>query len=138
SARCAAPAGIRTARAKVLSAVNRERRARGLAAVTPDRRLRAAAQGQACDNAARGSYSHTGSDGSDLSVRVKRAGFPLRLAVENTARGFDSPERLVAYWMGSPGHRANILNPRTRGFGLGLAAPPGDRPHWVLVMGRAL
>lgn len=136
SARCTPPSRARAARGAVLAAVNRERRARGLTPLAPDARLTAAAQGQACDNAARGIYSHIGSDGSDLGVRVKREGFPLRLAAENTARGFDSTERLIAFWMGSPDHRKNILNPGMRALGLGLAQPPGDRPNWVLVLGR--
>lgn len=134
STRCTLPANANALVATVLASVNAQRRAKGLAALRPSPVLMQAAQGLACDNAARGGYSHTGVDGSDLRTRLRRVGYRMRVAAENTAFGFDDPDRLVRFWMGSAAHRANILNPGTRDFGLGLAA--GSRPAWVLVMGR--
>lgn len=132
--RCSPPSRIRAATNEVIQRINAERRKAGLAAVRPSQRLTSVAQLHACDNAARRSYSHTGSDGSDLSVRLKRGGYRLRAAIENTGLGFDDPARLVEFWMHSPGHRANILNPAVTEAGLGLA--DGARPAWVMVMAR--
>ena len=40
------------------------------------------------------------------------------VAAENLARGYTSPDRLVAAWMASPGHRANILDRRLKRIGV--------------------
>ena len=40
-------------------------------------------------------------------------------AGENIAKGNVTPAQMVAMWMGSPGHRANILNPRYTAIGIG-------------------
>ncbi|MBK5932555.1 uncharacterized protein YkwD [Rhodovulum imhoffii] len=138
TAHCPAPDRLDKVRADVRDLINRERKAHNLPALRDDTRLAAAALAHSCDNAARQGYSHYGSDGSTLRDRVYRQGYPLRLAAENTARGFDTPARVVAGWMRSPKHKANILNPRLREIGIGLAQPPGDRPHWVLVMGTPI
>jgi uncharacterized protein YkwD len=45
----------------------------------------------------------------------------VQRAAENIAYGGQSPERLMSMWMNSPGHRANILNPRLTGIGIGIA-----------------
>lgn len=119
--------------ARALALVNAERRARGLRPVTVNARLVAAAQGHACDNMRRGVYTHTGSDGSTLSARLGRQGYRLRAAAENTGLGFEeAPERLVAFWMRSPGHRDNILDPDFTEAG--LARAKGPRSAWVLVL----
>ncbi len=134
TSRCTPPAGAAKLAGAVIAQVNQQRKSRGLATLRPSGVLARAAQRHACDNAARSSYSHTGSDGSDLSTRLRRAGYKIRVATENTAIGFDEPGRLVNFWMNSPGHRANILNPNTTEIGVGLAA--GARPAWVLNMAR--
>ena len=45
---------------------------------------------------------------------------------ENIAWGQSSPEQVVSAWMGSTGHRANILNPNLHEIGVGYIAP-----YWV-------
>ena len=51
------------------------------------------------------------------------------VAAENLARGFPNGDRVVAAWMASPGHRANILDRRlTR---IGVAAVYG-RGGWTV------
>ncbi len=128
---CARPARADATEAKVLAQVNDLRQERGLPRLQPSSRLRKAAQGHACDNAARQSMSHTGSDGADLGARLRRSQFKMRTATENTARGFDDADRLVAFWMASPAHRANLLNPQVTQAALGLG--DNQRPHWVFV-----
>ncbi len=130
ASRCAAPARAGAMAGAVIAQVNAQRKAKGLGGLRASPKLMKAAQAHACDNAARGGYSHVGSDGSDLSTRLRRTGYKIRVAAENTGLGFDDPARLVAFWMKSPGHRANILNPRVTDVGVGLA--DGSRPSWVL------
>ncbi|PTX46417.1 MULTISPECIES: CAP domain-containing protein [Gemmobacter] len=131
SASCPRPQGATADEARILAQVNALRAARGLGRLKPSSRLRQVAQAHACDNAARGSYSHTGSDGATLQTRLHRYGYAPRRASENTGYGFDeAPDRLVAFWMNSPGHRANLLDPRVTEAALGLAQ--GTRSAWVL------
>jgi len=136
---CSKPAGAQAAEAEVIRLVNAQRQQAGLPGLKASGKLAMAAQVQACDNAARRIYSHVGSDGSDLATRLKRTGYRYRLAAENTGRGFNQAARVVAFWMNSPEHRANILLPRAREIGVGLALSdaPESRNHWITVMGAS-
>jgi uncharacterized protein YkwD len=50
---------------------------------------------------------------------------------ENIARGNVSPERMVAAWMASPGHRKNILNGLLTRVGTGAVYAQGQ---WTVTM----
>jgi uncharacterized protein YkwD len=52
------------------------------------------------------------------------------LVGENLARGGVNADRIVVMWMGSSGHRANILNPRFTRIGLGAVHARGQ---WTVV-----
>lgn len=134
--RCPRPTRTEGEAKALLSAINQVRRGKGLPALRLSAKLSKVAQSHACDNAARNSYSHTGSDGSDLRIRLKRGGYRLRAAAENTGIGFASVDRAMNFWLNSPKHRANILNPSVTELGVGLA--DGTRPAWVLVMARPM
>lgn len=130
-ASCQVPQRTASDAAAVLALINAERRNSGLGSVRLSPALSAVAQQHACDNAARSSISHQGSDGSDLSERLRRDGFTVHLAAENTGLGFTSPERAFAWWMASPDHRANILLSQITEIGIGEA--DGAKPAWVIV-----
>ncbi|MGC9369339.1 MAG: CAP domain-containing protein [Paracoccaceae bacterium] len=139
SARCPLPDDARARRSEIVSMINSYRRSHGLSPVRSEKRMMRAAQAHACDNAARGLYSHTGSDGTDLRGRLLRQGFRPRIAVENTGLGFrKDTARMMDYWINSPQHRANLLNPKVKYMGLGVARPAGGRTAWVLNMGTPL
>jgi uncharacterized protein YkwD len=54
--------------------------------------------------------SHIGTDGSDLRRRVQRLSRdPWIILGENLAIGHETPVDVIAGWMASPGHRANLL-----------------------------
>ena len=59
----------------------------GRAALVYDMRLEAAARAHGQDMAARGFFSHTGSDGSDIGDRLRRAGYAFCFGAENIAAG---------------------------------------------------
>jgi uncharacterized protein YkwD len=71
--------------------------------------LTSAARGHSTDMAVNNFFSHTGSDGSSFWDRIIWAGYSPGSGAENIAAGYGSPEAVVAGWMGSDGHRANIL-----------------------------
>lgn len=133
SSRCATPARAGAEASSVIASVNAQRKAAGLSAVKMSPALMKTAQAHACDNAARGGISHVGTDGSNLTQRLRRQNYLIRTAAENTGWGFANAGVAMNYWMKSPGHRANILNPAMKEIGLGLA--DGPRASWVLVLG---
>ncbi|MCC8023232.1 MAG: CAP domain-containing protein [Clostridiales bacterium] len=58
------------------------------------------------------SFSHTRPGGTSFdTVLAEYAVARYTTAGENLAAGQTTPEQVVAEWMDSPGHRANILNP---------------------------
>ncbi|MDP3960540.1 MAG: CAP domain-containing protein, partial [Pseudorhodobacter sp.] len=134
SAHCQSPARASAQITQLVNLVNAERRAHGLGAVRPSSKLAQVAHAHACDNAAHSSFSHVGSDGSDLSQRLRRGGYRIRIAAENTGWGFDTPERAMNFWMNSPYHRANILLKGITEIGIGLV--DGTRPAWVMNLAK--
>ena len=90
-------------------------------------RLERAARGHSVDMARRGYFSHDSRSGASFVDRIRSAGY-LRHArswrvAENIAWGtgrLATPRSIVSAWMHSPGHRANILNPRLREIGVGV------------------
>lgn len=135
---CDIPKDLAALQKEVLDTINAERKAAGLSSLKMSAKLERSAQDHACDNADRKSYSHEGSDGSTLKTRLRRVGYGFRTAAENTGRGFGSGAKVVAFWMGSSGHRANILLRKLRDVGIGIALSdaPDSKLHWVVDFGR--
>ncbi|PJM96837.1 CAP domain-containing protein [Streptomyces sp. CB01373] len=111
------------ATARVVELVNSERSKVGCSALTVNDKLTKAAQAHSEDMAAHQNMSHTGSDGSNPGDRITRAGYSWQSYGENVAYGYATPEQVMAGWMGSPGHKANILNCSFKEIGVGLAQP---------------
>jgi uncharacterized protein YkwD len=136
---CNVPTNASALQAEVLSNLNAQRKANGLSPFKLSQKLDKAAQGHACDNAARRSISHDSSDGGTLTTRLRKAGYKYRAAAENTGRGFGTGTRAVEWWMNSPKHRSNILFPRVRevGIGIALSDAPDNKLHWVINFGAS-
>ncbi len=100
-------------------------------------RLVEAARIQAKDMAARKEMSHEGSDGSTVDVRVKRVGYRFIRTGENVAAGHKTIAHVVKDWMGSEGHRANILGDFAE---MGAARVEGedDINYWCVVFGTPI
>lgn len=123
----AAPAGLLGFVQDVVNLTNQERAAAGLPPLASDPALMTAAQGHSQDMADHDFVSHTGSDGSTHYQRIARAGYsPLYASAENIAAGYASPASVVAAWMASPGHRANILSPLYTHIGVGYVYEADD------------
>ena len=104
---------------------HRERVTRGLVPYALNAKLSAAAQGQADDIAKSGKYSHSGSDGSTPTQRMQRAGYGAYswgLRVGENYAAYQDAQQVMQFWMGSPPHRANILNQAYREFGIGVCS----------------
>ena len=122
-------ARISTLDRATLCLLNVERTSRGLRGLRAHRQLQLAAQSYAGAMVAGGFFSHVSPTGSTLDQRIRQgtryiAG-ALRYTIgENIAWGegaLASPRAIVAAWMASPGHRANILRGAFREIGIGIA-----------------
>ncbi|MFB7708423.1 CAP domain-containing protein [Streptomyces sp. NPDC056105] len=127
-----APASGDTAR--VLTLVNNERSKAGCSPLTMNAKLTKAAQDHSKDMASHQNMSHTGSDGSSPDVRITRAGYSWSSYGENVAYGYSTPEKVMAAWMSSPGHKRNILDCSFKEIGIGLAQPDS---YWTQDFGTA-
>ncbi|UXY25625.1 CAP domain-containing protein [Streptomyces sp. HUAS TT20] len=120
--------------ARIVQLVNAERAKVGCSALTLNATLSKAAQAHSADMAAHQNMSHTGSDGSSPGDRITRAGYTWSAYGENVAYGYSTPESVMAGWMASPGHKANILNCSFKEIGVGLAQP---NSFWTQDFGTA-
>ncbi|MEV6028116.1 CAP domain-containing protein [Streptomyces sp. NPDC052036] len=132
-----APAATPTASgvtARVVELVNAERAKVGCSPLTVNATLTKVAQAHSDDMAAHQNMSHTGSDGSSPGDRITQAGYSWSTYGENVAYGYATPEQVMAGWMSSPGHKANILNCEFKEIGVGLAQPDS---YWTQDFGTA-
>ena len=125
-------------RAATLCLVNRERAAHDERALRPNKRLRRAAQAHSVSMAFGDYFEHDGPSGQTPLARLRNAGYISSSHVgyevgENIAWGtlyLATPRAIVASWMASPGHRANILDARYRETGIGVSPrPPASLAH---------
>ena len=140
-----APENADEGRAALLCLLNARRAEHGLPPLVEDEQLESAAQAHAHDMSARRYFAHRNPDGLSPHERIRRAGFAGRTSGENLYWGAGAdgtPAAAVEGWMGSPGHRANILRPAFRRVGTGISygAPERglERPRggvWVNAFG---
>ena len=83
--------------------------------------LAEAARAHAAEMAARGRPSHDSADGTPFHERLEDFGYPHGALGENIAWGYPGWGEAVEAWMGSPGHRENLLREGFDEVGLGEA-----------------
>lgn len=113
--------GINAAEQQMLTLTNGARAAAGLSALKLSPNLNRAAAWKSADNGSNGlgsGFSHTDSLGRNPSPRARDCGYADQ-AAENIAYGSTSPDTIFGMWMGSPGHRQNILMPGYKVIGIG-------------------
>jgi uncharacterized protein YkwD len=113
--------------AAVVALTNAERARAGCGPLAIDPRLTAAAQAHSEEMAARGYLDHDSRDGRSFVDRIRAAGHPSP-AAENIAHGHTDAAGVVRAWMGSPGHRRNIVDCDYGSIGVGFA---GRGNYWT-------
>jgi uncharacterized protein YkwD len=126
----AAPVSESTLQADIVRLTNVQRAAHGCGALKVDSRLVTAARGHSAHMAQTGAFSHTGKGGSNFVAREKAAGYS-KPSAENIAWGYRSGKDVVTAWMKSPGHRANILNCKSKTVGVGAVYSKGGAPYYT-------
>ena len=131
----ALPSDARATAQQVLTLVNQARaqsrrcgsqRFAATTALTLNAKLNSAAQVQANDMAKHQFMDHVGSDGSKPPERISKQGYSWKNAGENIAAGAGSAAEVVAGWLNSPGHCANIMNSNFTEMGLAFAINQRD------------
>jgi uncharacterized protein YkwD len=135
----ALPANEAQVRTATLCLLNAQRTRNGRVALSQNVLLDRAAVLHSLDMAKRKYFEHADPDGVQPAARIVHQGYPPILVGENLAWGElaeSTPANIVALWMKSPGHRANVLEPDYREIGIGLAfqAPePQDEPRQAAI-----
>ena len=120
--------------AELIELTNVERVKAGLAPVKRQDDLSRAARWQAEDMASGNYFDHKDHLGRHIEPRLPDFGYVGYCALgENIAGGQTSPAEVVAGWMKSPGHRANLLNPDFREVGVAYVHAPNSeyQDYWV-------
>jgi uncharacterized protein YkwD len=123
---------------EVLELVNLERQIQKLHPLQSDSRLQAAATGHSQDMAAQNYFDHTSLDSRTPGMRISQAGYSWSTYGENIAAGYSTPAAVMAGWMNSAGHRANILSSAFCDLGVGYAyaAESTYGAYWTQNFGR--
>lgn len=121
---------------QVLVLVNQERANNGgLPALSHNAAVAQVAYDHSWDMRQRSFFSHTNPGGASPFDRLAFAGISYSAAGENIAMGYATPNDVMAAWMASSGHRANILNANYTEIGIGVREGPGG-PWWTQVFRR--
>ena len=126
AARMTAPSTAPSYADRLLLLTNAERTARGLRPLAFSACADGFADAWAVKLAAAGALSHQALSPILTTCRARSVG-------ENVAYGNVSPEMMMAMWMGSAGHRANILNPAFTHLGVGTTTTSSGRTYGVQV-----
>ncbi|RIA86910.1 CAP domain-containing protein [Glomus cerebriforme] len=118
-----------------IALVNDEREKVGAPPLTLDSKLMTSAQKHTDFMVSSDTLTHNDPAGS-LGDRIKAAGYDFSSVGENIAKGFGTNDeaRVMKIWMGSSGHRANILNKAFTNLGVGF----GGGTYWTQDFGRPL
>ena len=138
---------LRVVEKAIVHHTNKERQKHNLSKVRGNNQLVKAARSHADWCAGRNRMTHNGRGGSQPWERARQAGYPSQVVSENmwqqhgrnnTTYGsrfrwqgdWQFGKAAVITWMNSPGHRANLLNPRWTEIGVGLSR---HNAHTMLV-----
>lgn len=133
----AATGGIPFSSAEAENAINAYRAQKGLKPIKLNDKLTEAARKHSEDMAKSDHISHFDADGADAWERVKRTGYPARLAAENIATGQRSLQDVLDGWQHSRSHNANLLLSDAEEIGIAVVYNPSTqfKTFWTLVLG---
>jgi uncharacterized YkwD family protein len=113
-------AGLNAYEQQVVDLTNKERAKYGLPPLKVDAALSKVAREKSRDMAVNHYFSHNSPTYGSPFEMMKKFGISYTAAGENIAKGQRTPQEVVAAWMNSEGHRANILNKNYTHIGVGF------------------
>jgi uncharacterized protein YkwD len=121
---------------RVLELTNGARQAAGLAALVFSPNLSDAAESYSQVLAGGTCFEHTCGGVPNFADRLRQAGYTgWSTIAENIAAGYPTPDAVVAGWMASPGHRANILSAEYHEVGVGVVSGGPYGTYWTQEFG---
>lgn len=105
---------------QVVEFTNTERARLGLLPLTFNPKLATAAMAKGQDMINDQYWAHIGPDGKEPWSFIREAGYTYKVAGENLARDFYSTSEMMAAWMNSPTHKANIINGNYKEIGIAV------------------
>ncbi len=117
----------------VVGLVNQERIERGLNSLTVNDRLQTAAQWKAEDMIEKDYWEHF-HNGKSPWAWMNEAGYDYMDAGENLAIDFSELELVHQAWMNSPTHKENIINPKYKEIGIGIASGDFEGHETIVVV----
>jgi uncharacterized protein YkwD len=123
----AATSQAETLRHTVIALVNAARATTGCKALRETADLDRSATSHAQNMSANDYFSHSSYNGTSWYTRLESFGTKYP-GGENIAMGFYSAASVMAAWLASPGHRANIADCQFKSIGIGQAPSGG---YWV-------
>lgn len=114
---------------------NAQRQSMGLPMFRRSWHLMNAAQLQANQMAAFNTMAHdiSGASYPSPSSRLDGVGYRMSASAENVADGYPTPAAVVAGWMTSPHHRANIVSTTYTEMGAGFATSGNGKKYYAQV-----
>lgn len=121
-------------RTDLLNATNAFRSQNGMASLSLNTQLNTSAQNKAQHMVDNDYWAHNAPDGTTPWYFFDQAGYSYSRAGENLAYGFNTSQDAVNGWIGSPGHRANMLG-EYQDVGFGFVDGPNYQggPNTVVV-----
>jgi uncharacterized YkwD family protein len=113
-------AGLKAYEQQVVDLTNKERAKYGLPPLKVDLALSKVAREKSRDMAVNHYFSHNSPTYGSPFDMMRKFGISYTAAGENIAKGQRTPQEVVAAWMNSAGHRANILNKNYTHIGVGF------------------
>ncbi|BFU42090.1 hypothetical protein KRMM14A1004_03270 [Krasilnikovia sp. MM14-A1004] len=114
---------------------NQQRWANGCGLLAVDQELIIASIRQSAHMALTGDFNHVWLDGSTFVTRSRAAGY-TQPSGENIAWGYPTADEVIAAWMASPEHRANMLDCTNRSIGTGVSFGANGTPYYTQLFGR--
>ena len=113
--------GAALTRSGIIKFTNDYRILNGLPPLEENALLRSAAEAKIKDMFQYQYFAHESPSGVNVGELVEKTGYDYLAVGENLAEGnFENDEALVKAWILSPGHRANIVNPKYTEIGVAV------------------
>lgn len=119
----------------ILTETNNARAKSQLPKLALDATLNKAAEAKLEDMFSNQYFQHVSPSGVNVSDLIRKAGYDYIVVGENLALGnFGGDIQIVTAWMNSPGHRANILDPRFQDIGIAVGRGMYQgKEQWIAV-----
>ena len=119
---------------EVVSATNKERLSAGLSPLRYSEVLADAARRKAANMLEENYWAHNSPSGKNPWTWFNAAGYRYTYAGENLAKDFGSTDRMMAAWMNSPTHKANIIGDKYQEIGIAIVPGTLTGSETVLVV----